>query len=277
MFSEIKTCLFSHVTQNVLRKFANQIFSHLHSLDSDFHWQTASGTISVAYVRAIRGFQTILFQLVFTVAPTALELYLVSSILKNRCGPVFAGITLTTFFLYTLFTVWITEWRVKLRQDLVDVDNERNGFFIDSILNHEVVKLFTSEKSELARFDGYLGKIQDLNIQVTAYCCFELFGLLGICTEHVRHRRTEPRSSIALLPRAHRHVVDRPQKGGDGGDVSGRPGGRQRTSSAASGALQLHRLHISGDASGVCGHGVHETYVAAHTVLYCGAHRRRFH
>ncbi len=30
------------------------------------------------------------------------------------------------------------------RQELVSVDNERNGFFIDSILNHEVVKLFTS-------------------------------------------------------------------------------------------------------------------------------------
>eukprot|EP01042_Synura_sphagnicola_P008725 gene8725-11192_t len=66
-----------------------------------------------------------------------------------------------------MYTVWITEWRVKLRHDLVEVDNERNGFFIDSILNHELVKLFTSESRELSRFDSYLQKIQDLNIQST--------------------------------------------------------------------------------------------------------------
>ena len=34
VFAEIKTSLFAHVSQNVLRKFANQIFAHLHSLDS---------------------------------------------------------------------------------------------------------------------------------------------------------------------------------------------------------------------------------------------------
>ena len=165
--SEIKTCLFAHVSQNVLRKFANNIFSHLHSLDSEFHLQTPSGVISVAYVRAVRGFQTMLFQLVFSVLPTMLELALVSNILYKRCGSVFAGVTLATFSVYLAFTVWITQWRIDIRKELVDVDNKRNGFFIDSILNHEVVKLFTNEKRETKRFDGYLEKIQDLSIEST--------------------------------------------------------------------------------------------------------------
>lgn len=52
-----------------------------------------------------------LFQLVFSVAPTLLELFLVAQILYQRCGPVFAGITLTTFSVYLLFTVWITQVR----------------------------------------------------------------------------------------------------------------------------------------------------------------------
>ena len=165
--SEIKTCLFAHVSQNVLRKFANNIFSHLHSLDSEFHLQTPSGVISVAYVRAVRGFQTMLFQLVFSVLPTMLELALVSNILYNRCGSVFAAVTLTTFTIYLAFTVWITQWRIDIRKELVDCDNKRNGFFIDSILNHEVVKLFTNEKRETVRFDGYLEKIQNLSIEST--------------------------------------------------------------------------------------------------------------
>ena len=167
VFSEIKTCLFTHVQQNVLRKFAFNIFSHLHSLDSEFHLETPSGVISVAYVRAVRGFQTMLFQLVFSVAPTSLELALVSQVLYRRFGPVFSWITLTTFSVYLLFTVWITQWRIGIRKELVDVDNVRNGFFIDSILNHEVVKLFTNEQQETARYDSYLSKIQDLSVSTT--------------------------------------------------------------------------------------------------------------
>lgn len=165
--AEIKTCLFIHVSQNVLRKFGGQIFRHLHSLDSAFHLGTPSGVISVAYVRAIRGFQTMLFQLVFSVAPTILELVMVSHILMNRFGGIFAGITLTTFCAYLAFTVWITQWRIHLRQEMVEVDNKRNGFFIDSILNHEVVKLFTNENREFDKFDGYLGRMERLNIDST--------------------------------------------------------------------------------------------------------------
>lgn len=165
--SEIKTCLFAYVSNNVLRKYANRIFQHLHGLDSEFHLTTPSGVISVAYVRAVRAFQTMMFQLVFAVAPTLLELGLVSNILYSRCGPIFAAITLATFSFYLVFTVVVTEWRVAIRQELVDVDNARNGYFIDSILNHEVVKLFTNENIEASRFDRYLSRIQDLSISTT--------------------------------------------------------------------------------------------------------------
>jgi ABC-type transport system involved in Fe-S cluster assembly fused permease/ATPase subunit len=164
---EVKVCLFSHVSQNVLKEFAAHIFGHLHTLDSEYHLQTPSGVISVAYVRAIRGFQTILLQLVFSVAPAALELFMVSRVLFAKSGPLFAGITMCTFFAYLLFTIWITQFRVRLRQELVDVDNARNGYFIDSILNHEVVKLFNNEASEAGRFNDYLEKIRKINIDMT--------------------------------------------------------------------------------------------------------------
>ena len=165
--AEIKTSLFAHVSQNVLRRFANEIFTHLHSLDNEFHQATPSGVISVAYARAVRGFQTTIFQIVFSVVPTFLELFLVSNILFRKFGPQFSAITLATFASYLAFTVWITQWRVAVRKELVDVDNTRNGFFIDSILNQEVIKLFTSEKREGQRFDGYLQRLEQLSIQST--------------------------------------------------------------------------------------------------------------
>lgn len=165
--AEIKVCLFSHVSQNVLRKFANEIFTHLHSLDHDYHLTTPSGVISVAYARAVRGFQTMLFQIVFSVVPTFLELGMVSHVLFKRFGSTFSTITLATFSSYLAFTVWITQWRVAVRKELVDVDNTRNGFFIDSILNQEVIKLFTAEAREAKRFDGYLQRLEQLSIQST--------------------------------------------------------------------------------------------------------------
>ena len=47
IFSEIKTCLFVYVSQSTLRKFANRIFGHLHSLDNEFHLKTPSGVVSI--------------------------------------------------------------------------------------------------------------------------------------------------------------------------------------------------------------------------------------
>ena len=135
VFAEIKTSLFAHVSQNVLRKFANQIFAHLHSLDSEFFSATPSGVISQAYARAVRGFQTMLFQIVFSITPTLIELVLVCSVLYRRLGGIFSAITLGTFMSYLAFTVWITQWRVRVREKLVATDNARNGFFVDSILN----------------------------------------------------------------------------------------------------------------------------------------------
>jgi len=164
---ELKTCLFTNVSQSVLRKFAYQIFTHLHTLGTDFHLQTPSGVISVAYVRAVRGFQQLMFQLIFSVLPVTLELGMVANILYRKFSPTFAAITLTTFASYIMFTVFITQWRVSLRRQIVEVDNTRNGFFIDSLLNQEVVKLFNNEKQEIKRFDGYLARMERLNIQST--------------------------------------------------------------------------------------------------------------
>ena len=75
--------------------------------------------------------------------------------------------TLATFFAYIAFTSYITEWRMRIRRRLVDVDNERNAYFVDSMANSETVKLFSNEKLEEDRFDGYLAGIQRLNLRNT--------------------------------------------------------------------------------------------------------------
>ncbi|RYH12624.1 ABC transporter ATP-binding protein/permease [archaeon] len=165
--TEIKTCLFTHVSQTVLQQFACQIFAHLHSLDSNFHLNNPSGVISVAYVRAIRGLQTLLFQIVFSITPTILEFIMVSTVLYRRFGGMFAYITLCTCVCYILYTIFMTEYRVKLRTELVEVDNQRNAYLIDTLVNHEIVKLFTQSAAEQKRYKTILDKLCTLNILST--------------------------------------------------------------------------------------------------------------
>ena len=48
--------------------------------------------------------------------------------------------------------------------------------YIDSVLNHEVVKYFTNEKKELIKFNTYLQRIQQLNIDSTYAIAILNFG-----------------------------------------------------------------------------------------------------
>jgi hypothetical protein len=111
-FTELKTCYFSHVTQSILRKFAYQTFVHLHSLDSTFHLTTPSGVISVAYVRAVRGFQCLLLEIVFSIAPIIMDLSMVSMILYRKFGGLFSFISLKKFLFYLFFYVYMKSFSV---------------------------------------------------------------------------------------------------------------------------------------------------------------------
>ena len=82
----------------------------------------------------------------FYIIPTLIELYLVSQALFRRFGYLFTTIMLTTFACYFAYTISITQWRIALRTKLVSVDNKRNGFFIDSILNQETGGLPKTKK-----------------------------------------------------------------------------------------------------------------------------------
>lgn len=165
--NEIKTVAFTRVSQKSLRTFARGIFTHLHALDSTFHLGNPSGLLSVAYVRGVRGFQTILFQIVFAVVPTLIELVLTANVLTKKFGPMYSLVTLATFFGFVTFTSVITDWRMSIRRKLVGVDNERTAFFVDSMANAEAVKLFGNEDHEERLFDEYLAEIQQKNIENT--------------------------------------------------------------------------------------------------------------
>lgn len=80
-----------------------------------------SGTLSVGYVRAVRGFQNLLFEIVFSVAPMLIELSMGSVILSRKFGPKYSAVVVATFALYIFYTVAVTQWKINIRTKVVEV------------------------------------------------------------------------------------------------------------------------------------------------------------
>lgn len=57
--------------------------------------------------------------------PTLVELLITATVLTQRCGEKYALATLATFVAYCAYTSWITEWRMKIRRNLVSSARER--------------------------------------------------------------------------------------------------------------------------------------------------------
>lgn len=164
-FAEFRDFIFARVTQFTQRKIGLQTFEHLHSLSLAFHLNRQTGGLSRVIERGTRGIQTVLQFMLFNILPTIIEVVIVSGVLFAIFGWQFALITMGTIAIYVVYTIAITNWRVKFRKDMMQKDAEANTKAIDSLLNFETVKYFGNEKHEHARFDKALAGYESAAIQ----------------------------------------------------------------------------------------------------------------
>ncbi|MDE0934201.1 MAG: ABC transporter ATP-binding protein/permease, partial [Novosphingopyxis baekryungensis] len=102
--------------------------------------------------RGTKSIDTMLYFLLFNIAPTVVELAVVLVVfyLKLGIGSVIA--TAFMVWLYIWFTRKVTDWRNHLRQEMNDLDTRAIGRSVDSLLNYETVKYFGAEKRETDRY-----------------------------------------------------------------------------------------------------------------------------
>jgi len=156
LFSELRDALFAKVIFNSVRRIAGAIFKHLHNLSLRFHLQRQTGGISRDIERGSRGISFLLNFMIFNILPTLVEIALVTVILLSQYDSIFAIITTSTILLYIAYTLVITEWRMRFRRVMNDMDSKANNQAIDSLLNYETVKYFNNEDYELNRYDETL-------------------------------------------------------------------------------------------------------------------------
>ncbi|MFZ1850667.1 MAG: ABC transporter ATP-binding protein/permease [Nitrosomonas sp.] len=156
LFGELRDAIFAKVAQRAIRRVANRVFLHLHSLSLRFHLERQTGGVSRDIERGTRGISFLMNFMLFNILPTLLEISLVMIILISQYDIWVALITFTTLIAYIALTLIVTEWRMIFRRTMNTMDSKANTQAIDSLLNYETVKYFGNEHWEAQRYDTHL-------------------------------------------------------------------------------------------------------------------------
>ncbi len=160
VIAQIRDGVFARVGQNAVRHLGRQTFAHLHELSLRFHLDRRTGGLSRVIDRGTKGIEVTLRFSLFNTFPTLFEMVLVSVVLWYKFSILYALITVVTVICYVWFTYKATEWRIELRRQMNEADNEAGSKAIDSLLNFETVKYFGNERYETDRFDMSIARYE---------------------------------------------------------------------------------------------------------------------
>ncbi len=151
-FDNLRNIAFERVGQTATLHLAQDVFRRLHRLSLRFHLARRTGEVTKVIERGTKSIDTMLFFLLFNIAPTVIELLAVGVIFYFTFGWELVAATGVTVIIYIAVTRWITEWRTQLRRDMNDLDGRALHRAVDSLLNYETVKYFGAEGREEARY-----------------------------------------------------------------------------------------------------------------------------
>ncbi|THD36285.1 MAG: ABC transporter ATP-binding protein/permease [Sphingomonas sp.] len=152
-FDNIRNVVFERVGQEATRRLAASVFRHLHQLSLRFHLERRTGAVTKVVERGTKSIDTMLYFMLFNIAPTLLELVLVMQIFWSSFGGWLVAATLVMIVVYIAFTRMVTDWRNALRTRMNDLDTGAVSHAVDSLLNFETVKYFGAEEREARRYE----------------------------------------------------------------------------------------------------------------------------
>lgn len=152
VFDNLRNIVFERVGQDATQALAEDTFARLHQLSLRFHLARRTGEVTKTIERGTKSIDTMLYFLLFNIAPTILELTAVAVIFWLNFGAGLVGATAIAVVSYILVTRWITDWRASLRERMNELDGAALARAIDSLLNYETVKYFGAESRERARY-----------------------------------------------------------------------------------------------------------------------------
>ena len=152
VFDNMRNIVFERVGQDATRSLAEHVFSQLHRLSLRFHLARRTGEVTKVIERGTKSIDTMLYFMLFNIAPTVLQLAVVAVIFKINFGWGLVGATALAVVAYIWVTRTITEWRTALREKMNQLDGQALSRAVDSLLNYETIKYFGAEGREQARY-----------------------------------------------------------------------------------------------------------------------------
>ena len=153
-FQQLRDVVFAKVGQRALRRVGLETFQHIHNMSLRYHLSRKTGGLSRVMERGVKGVAFLLRFLLFSIGPLLLQLVLISGALAAFFDLRYLLVIVVAIVAYVWFTAVVTEWRVRIRKEMNDQDNDANQKAIDSLLNFETVKYFGAESREAARYDA---------------------------------------------------------------------------------------------------------------------------
>ncbi|MFM6828983.1 MAG: ABCB family ABC transporter ATP-binding protein/permease, partial [Novosphingobium sp.] len=151
-FDNFRNIVFERVGQDATRHLAENVFARLHRLSLRFHLARRTGEVTKVIERGTKSIDTMLYFLLFNIAPTIIELTAVIVIFWLNFGLGLVIATIMAVITYVVVTRAITEWRSALREKMNRLDGQALSRAVDSLLNYETVKYFGAESREEARY-----------------------------------------------------------------------------------------------------------------------------
>ena len=151
-FDNLRNIVFERVGQDATRSLAENVFAQLHRLSLRFHLARRTGEVTKVIERGTKSIDTMLYFMLFNIAPTVLQLVIVAVIFYVNFGWGLVAATALAVVVYIWVTRAITEWRSHLREKMNKLDGQALSRAVDSLLNYETVKYFGAEAREEARY-----------------------------------------------------------------------------------------------------------------------------
>ncbi len=165
LLTQLRDGLFAKVALHAVRRLAQLTFDHMHALSLRFHLERKTGGLTRVLERGRNGIEELVRLVVLQLAPTIIELALVIGIMLLAFDWRYAAIVLMTMLVFMAFTYRATEWRIKIRKQMNDSDNDATAKAVDSLLNFETVKYFGAERRESERYDRSIAKYENAGVQ----------------------------------------------------------------------------------------------------------------
>ncbi len=152
VFDNLRNIVFERVGQQATAQLAENVFARLHRLSMRFHLARRTGEVTKVIERGTKSIDTMLYFMLFNIAPTIILLVGVAVIFYLNFGWPLVIATAIAVISYIWVTRTITEWRTKLREQMNRLDGQALSRAVDSLLNYETVKYFNAEAREEARY-----------------------------------------------------------------------------------------------------------------------------